>query len=183
VAFKYTTKPKTQEEKVRPYRNVFISLKICNLNYLSVKALIHKENRLMSLFLLQRKKTVCRVGEKLITVLPIRGMSKQARNSFLYLMQIYRPDVAGFSRIRKKNCMLGHQVAGETGNVSLGKQWNIRNNISASNNYEVPWFESGRLGFRLSLFQTSKNFRTDCPTRIQFWVKFMSLSICPKPRF
>ena len=48
-------------------------------------------------------------------------------------MQIYRPDVAAFSSIRMKNCTLGHQVARETcGNVSLGKQWNIRNYISAS---------------------------------------------------
>jgi hypothetical protein len=85
------------------------------------------------------------VGEKLITGLPIPGMNKHARNSFLYLMQIYRADVAGFSRIRMKNCMLGHQVARETGNVSLGKQWNIRNNISAYKNYEGSWFESRRL--------------------------------------
>jgi hypothetical protein len=59
-------------------------------------------------------------------------MNKHARNSFLYLMQIYRPAVAVFSRIRMKNCMLGHQVAREIGNVSLGKQWNNRNNISSS---------------------------------------------------
>jgi hypothetical protein len=133
---------------------------------------------LVSLFLLQRKKTVCRVGEKLITGLPIPGMNKHARNS---LMETYRPDVAGFSLIRMKNSMLGHQVARETGNVSLGKQWNIRNNISASKNYEGPWFESGRLRFRL--FRTSNTFRTNCPKRIEFWMKFMSLSICTKPRF
>jgi hypothetical protein len=99
---------------------------------------------LVPLLLLQRKKTVCRVGEKLITGLPIPGMNRHARNSFLYLMQIYRPDVAAFSCIRMKNCMLGHQVARETGIVSLGKQWNIRNYISASRNYEGPCFESGR---------------------------------------
>jgi hypothetical protein len=89
---------------------------------------------LVSLLILQRKKTVSRVGEKLITGLPIPGMNKHGRNSFLYLMQIYRPDVAASSCLRMKNCMLGHQVAGETDIVSLGKQWNIRNYISLSKN-------------------------------------------------
>ena len=37
-------------------------------------------------------------------------------------MQIYRPDVAVFSRIRMKNCMLGYQVVRETCIGSLGKQ-------------------------------------------------------------
>jgi ribosomal protein L28 len=135
----------------------------------------------VSLFLLRRKKTVCRVGEKLITGLPIPGMNKHTRNSFLYLMGTYRPDVAGCGLIRMKNCMLGHQVARGTANVSLGKQWNIGNNISASKNYEGPWFEAGRLRFRL--FRTSNTFRTNCQKSVEFWVKFMSLSICTRLRF
>jgi len=124
-----------QEEKVRPYRNVFISLKICNSNYLNANPTSTKKIVSVPLLLSQRKKTVCRVGEKLITGLPIPGMNKHARNSFLYSMQINRQDVAAFGRIRMKNCMLGHQVERETGNVSFGKQWNIRNNSSISKYY------------------------------------------------
>ena len=110
----------------------------------------------VSLLLLLRKKTVCRVEEKLITGLPIPAMNKHARNSFLYLMQIYRPDVAAFSSIRMKNCTLGHQVARETGNVRLGKQWNIMNYISASRIMKVHGSNAGGCDFVSPSSETPK---------------------------
>jgi hypothetical protein len=53
-----------QNKKERPYRNLFISLKICNSNYSTVKIFIHKENRFSVVILIAKKENSLPCGRK-----------------------------------------------------------------------------------------------------------------------
>jgi hypothetical protein len=83
--------PRDKKKKYIHIEKVFISLKICNSNYCSVKVLIQSENRFnaISPTASKERKQFYRVGEKLITVLPIPVVNTNVRNSFLYKIRTH----------------------------------------------------------------------------------------------
>jgi hypothetical protein len=108
---------------------VFIFLKICNLNYFSVKPLIHKENRFNTVTPTAKKGNSSPCGRKANYRAANPWNEYSAEKKLPTSNTNMQKGCCGFQAYHNEELHAGASGGKRNGGVSLRKQWNIRNKI------------------------------------------------------